>query len=52
VRLYGKDYGKRLAKAGFNVEENNFMSEIGNERAERYALPKGEILYICSKPIV
>jgi len=30
VRLYGLDYGKRLSKAGFIVEESNFIEEIGN----------------------
>ena len=52
VRLYGRDYGKRLSKAGFVVEESNFIEEIGDELAERYALPKGEIIYICKKPSV
>jgi len=51
VRLYGNDYGKRLIKAGFEVEVNNFIEEIGAARAERYALPKGELLYICRKPL-
>ncbi len=50
VRLYGNDYGKRLAKAGFIVDENNYIKEIGHELAKRYALPIGEILYICRKP--
>ncbi len=51
VRLYGRDYGKRLAKAGFDVEENDYINEIGMELAKRYALPIGELLYICRKPI-
>lgn len=51
VRLYGRDYGQRLAKAGFEVEENNYINTIGPELAELYALPKGEILYICRKPV-
>jgi len=50
VRLYGNDYGKRLSQAGFVVKENNYFAEIGNDLATRYALPKGEILYICHKP--
>lgn len=50
VRLYGNDYGKRLAKAGFEVEENDYIKEIGDELAIRYALPMGEKLYICRKP--
>lgn len=50
VRLYGKDYPKRLAAAGFNVTEDDYIHEIGNEQAKKYALPKNEILYICRKP--
>jgi len=51
VRLYGRDYGKRLAKAGFQVEENNYITSLGDDLATRYALPKGEIIYVCSKPL-
>jgi len=50
VRLYGKDYGKRLSKVGFVVEENNFIEELGEELSKRYALPIGEIIYVCRKP--
>jgi len=50
VRLYGLDYSKRLAKAGFIVDENKFVKELSPELVERYALPKGEIIYICRKP--
>jgi len=50
VRLYGRDYGRRLAEAGFEVTESDFVNQIGDELATRYALPKGEILYICRKP--
>jgi ubiquinone/menaquinone biosynthesis C-methylase UbiE len=50
VRLYGRDYGKRLAKAGFIVDENDYIKAIGDDLAHRYALPFGEILYICRKP--
>ncbi len=51
VRLYGNDYGKRLSAAGFRVVESDYVSEIGNELATRYALPKGELIYICHKPL-
>jgi hypothetical protein len=50
VRLYGLDYGKRLAQAGFKVDENNFVDQIGEEMVQRYGLPAHEILYICHKP--
>jgi SAM-dependent methyltransferase len=50
VRLYGLDYGKRLAEAGFIVEENSFIKKIGIDKMQRYALDKNEILFVCHKP--
>ncbi len=49
VRLFGLDYGKKLTKAGFKVTESNFINEIDPLLVERYALPKGEIIYFCEK---
>ena len=49
VRLYGKDYGKKLQEAGFDVIEDNFIDQIGEKLVNRYALPKGEIIYLCKK---
>jgi SAM-dependent methyltransferase len=50
VRLYGLDYGKRLESVGFKVEENDFIKEIGEDLSIRYALPLGELLFVCHKP--
>ncbi|MBI9067177.1 MAG: class I SAM-dependent methyltransferase [Salinivirgaceae bacterium] len=50
VRLYGRDYGKKLAAVGFKVTESNYVDEIGTDLFNRYALPEGEIIYICKKP--
>ena len=49
VRLYGKDYGKKLASVGFNVIESDYVNNIDNELVKRYALPKGEIIYWCKR---
>ena len=49
LRLYGKDYGKRLREAGFEVTEDNYVQTLPADLVERYALPKEEILYICRK---
>lgn len=50
VREFGLDYGQRLQKAGFSVEEDNFLiNELSAEERERYALPKEEIIYYCTK---
>ena len=49
VRLYGNDYGKKLAAVGFDVIEDNFINELSQKEVERYALPKGELIYLCKK---
>jgi hypothetical protein len=49
VRLYGKDYPERLRKAGFQVTEENYINELPEYRVEKYALPKGEIIYRVGK---
>ncbi len=49
VRLYGKDYPDRLRSVGFNVTEDNFVNELSKEEQIKYALPKDEIIYFCSK---
>jgi hypothetical protein len=49
LRLYGKDYAKRLREVGFEVTEDDYVHTFSNELLERYALPKDEILYICRK---
>ncbi|HCC29871.1 MAG TPA: SAM-dependent methyltransferase, partial [Marinilabiliales bacterium] len=50
VRLYGRDYGKRLIQAGFEVTEDTFIQEIGEELTHRYALIQGENILVCRKP--
>ncbi len=49
VRLFGLDYPKRLANAGFRVEALNLQAEIPAEKREKYRLMEGEILYVCHK---
>lgn len=49
LRLYGKDYAKRLRDVGFDVTEDDYVSSLPAELVQRYALPKNEILYICRK---
>lgn len=49
VRLYGRDYGQRLAAAGFEVTESNFIEELGDLNVKRYALMPGELIYFCRK---
>lgn len=49
VRLYGKDYPDRLQSVGFHVIEEKLVMEMENSEVERYALPKGEIIYRVAK---
>lgn len=49
VRLHGRDYPNRLRKAGFKVTEINYSSKLTPELFDRYRLPKGEMLYMCTK---
>ena len=45
----GRDYGDKLAAAGFKVTESNYINEIDPNLVERYALDKNEIVYYCQK---
>lgn len=49
LRLYGRDYPIRLASAGFDVFEDDFVKQLPSHDVEYYALPKDEILYIARK---
>ncbi len=49
VRMYGQDYGRRLEKAGFQVNEDEFVNTLSTEKIKKFALPKGEIIYFCKK---
>lgn len=49
LRVYGTDYAKRLAAAGFSVDENRFIETIPAALRERYRLPATEWIYIVSK---
>ncbi|MBI3135074.1 MAG: methyltransferase domain-containing protein [Bacteroidetes bacterium] len=50
VRLYGLNYPKRLAEAGFQVETVDFSKEMPQAQFERYRIPKEELLYVVRKP--
>ena len=46
---FGLDYGIKLAKAGFHVTEDDYINTLPKELIKRYALPPGEIIYLCEK---
>jgi SAM-dependent methyltransferase len=49
LRLFGRDYGHELEKAGFKVTDDDFVMQLPNNEAVRYSLPQGEIIYFCQK---
>ncbi len=49
LRLFGLDYGKRLEKAGFKVNEDRYVMELPDETVSKYALPANEIIYFCER---
>jgi SAM-dependent methyltransferase len=46
VRMFGKDYAQRIARAGLKAEENEFAKT----HSERFGISKNEIIYIGKKP--
>ncbi|BDC98380.1 class I SAM-dependent methyltransferase [Persicobacter psychrovividus] len=49
VRLFGRDYGQRLKKAGFDVLEDTFVQRLPEEEVRKYGFPAEEIVYFCRK---
>ena len=49
VRVYGRDYFKKLRSVGFEVDEIDYTKKITEEKLERYCLIKNEILPVCYK---
>jgi SAM-dependent methyltransferase len=50
LRLYGRDVTRRLGAAGLHVTAHAYGRELGPELCERYRLPAGEEIFVCSKP--
>jgi SAM-dependent methyltransferase len=51
VRVYGRDYPERLAKAGFKVSEVDYCDELGNDAVNKFGLLRVEMIYLCKKGI-
>jgi SAM-dependent methyltransferase len=51
VRLYGLDYVDRLTAAGFEAEEVDMLSLLGEERYRKYALGEERYLHVVRKPL-
>ena len=51
VRMFGKDYAKRIERSGLNPEESDFVLLLPDKIAKRYGLQQREILYLGRKKI-
>jgi len=52
VRIYGRDYSERLKEAGFSVTSDAFVQQFSEAARETFGLMKGELLFICKKPLI
>jgi len=49
VRIYGKDYFKKLRNIGFKVDEVDYTSTLSEKEIKKYCLAKGEIIPVVYK---
>lgn len=49
VRIYGRDYFKRLKAVGFTVNEINYSKILSKDLVNKYRLVEDEILPVCFK---
>ena len=49
VRVYGMDYFDKLRSVGFKVEAVDYTATLSDKEVNKYRLPKGELLPLCSK---
>ena len=50
VRVYGRDYKRRLQNAGFEVRVDHYARDLGAYMTNRYGLKKRTGIYVCVKP--
>ncbi len=51
VRWYGKDYKERLAKAGFIVKEDDYVTSFTPQEQFKFGFFPDEMIYLCKKSI-
>ncbi len=49
VRLYGKDYIKKLKKFDWEVIEDDYIKQFSNEEVFHFGFDETELIYICRK---
>lgn len=50
VRWYGKDYTKRLEKAGFNVTIDKYVDMFSENDMYKYGFMAEDYIFLCTKP--
>ncbi len=50
LRLYGRDFSKRMVNAGFSVEVVDLYRELDEATRRRHALLPEELIYRCTRP--
>lgn len=50
VRQYGRDYGRKLEAAGFEVVEDSFATRLSDDEIDRYCVDRDEVIYVGHKP--
>jgi hypothetical protein len=50
VRLYGRDFKKRLEETGFAVSVDSYRPELAKDVIRRYGLKRHDEIYLCTKP--
>ena len=50
VRIYGRDYVRRLEDTGFIVTQDNFIDKFSSTEKKKYLLDDTEVIYFCRKP--
>ncbi len=50
VRIYGSDFGERLAGAGFEVTRERFGGQLGPEVMKTFGLSESTDIYLCVRP--
>ena len=49
VRVYGKDYFKKLENIGFKVKQIDYSKKFTETEILKYSIIKGEIIPVCTK---
>lgn len=49
VRVYGKDYFKKLEDTGFKVQQIDYSKKFSDKEILKYSIIKGEIIPVCTK---